>query len=78
MHQSFAEYIDITFFLYTSDKLLKKIRFDADLKKRKYTTEFSKLISENEFQLYKSNVEPYKESADYKLYLKEKWNYKFA
>jgi uridine kinase len=75
MHSSFIPHIDITFFLYTNDDFLKKIRVEADLKKRNYTTEFSKSISENEFYLYKTKVEPYKKNADYILYLKEKWNY---
>lgn len=76
MNSFFLPYIDITIFIYTEDEFLKTIRTEADLMKRNYTSDFSKAISENEFNLYKSNIEPYKETADYLLYLEDKWNYK--
>jgi uridine kinase len=76
MHGSLLPYIDMTVYVYTKDDLLMETRSEADLLKRKYTTDFSKSISESEFNLYKSNIEPYKESADYVLFLKERWDYK--
>ena len=75
MHATFVSYIDLTIFIYTDDALLKTIRSEADLIKRNYTSDFSKSISQSEFNLYKSNIEPYKKNADYVLYLKNKWNY---
>ncbi|WP_299440733.1 hypothetical protein [uncultured Aquimarina sp.] len=75
MHPSFVPYVNVTIFLYTKDVLLKNIRSEADIIKRKYTTDYSKSISESEFELYKSNVYPYKKQADYIIYLKDKWNY---
>lgn len=76
MNPYFLPYIDITIYIYTADQLLKRIRTEADLIKRNYTSDFSKAISENEFNLYKTNIEPYKKTADYILYLKDKWNYR--
>ncbi len=76
MHSSFLPHTDIAFFVYTQDKHLKKIRSEADLIKRNYTIEFSKGISESEFNSYKINVEPYKSKADYLIFLESKWNYK--
>ena len=75
MHSSFLPYIDITIFIYTEDNNLKKIRQEADLIKRNYTIEFSKKIFKSEFNLYKNNIEPYKEKANYLLFLESKWNY---
>ncbi|WP_146092142.1 uridine kinase family protein [Polaribacter filamentus] len=76
MHSSFLPYVDITIFIYTKDEYLKKIRRQADLIKRNYTTEFSEKISENEFNLYKTNIESYREKANYLLFLESKWKYK--
>ncbi|GAB5409353.1 MAG: hypothetical protein BalsKO_17180 [Balneolaceae bacterium] len=78
MHSSFLPYIDITIFVYTKDDLLKKIRKEADLNKRNYTTEFSEKISGIEFNLYKTNVEIYKERANCLLFLEAKWKYKLT
>ena len=78
MHLSFISYIDMTVFLYTKDKFLKAIRREADLVKRNYTIEFSKSTSENEFNLYKANIEPYKNKAEYLIFLESKWNYKMT
>lgn len=75
MHSSFLPYIDITIFVYTKDENLKLIRHEADLIKRNYTIEFSRKIAESELNLYKSNVQAYKEKADYLLFLESKWNY---
>ncbi len=75
MHSSFLPYIDLTIFVYTDDAFLKTIRSEADLVKRNYTSDFSKSISQSEFNLYKSNIETYKNKADYVLYLKNKWDY---
>jgi len=76
MHSSFLPYIDITIFVYTKDEYLKKLRRKADLTKRNYTIEFSKKISESEFSLYKTNVESYREKANYLLFLESEWKYK--
>ena len=76
MHSPFLPYIDISVFVYTKDDDLKTIRREADLIKRNYTTEFSEKISDSEFKLYKTNVEPYKVKANYLLFLESKWNYK--
>ncbi|AXT54680.1 hypothetical protein D1815_02515 [Aquimarina sp. AD1] len=75
MHPSFISNVDMTVFLYTQDRYLKTIRSEADLAKRNYTIEFSKSISEIEFNLYKTNVEPYKSKADCLLFLESKWKY---
>ncbi len=75
MHSSFKPHIDISIFIHTNDTFLKQIRLEADLLKRNYTPTFSETISEKEFNLYKDNIEPYKEKADYLLYLEKKWNY---
>lgn len=76
MHSSFLPYIDITIFIYARDEYLKKIRREADLIKRNYTIEFSEKISEDEFHLYKANIESYREKANYLLFLESKWKYK--
>lgn len=76
MHSSFLPYIDISIFVYTKDGFLKMIRRDADLIKRNYTLKYSEKISESEFNLYKANVEAYKEKSNYLLFLESKWKYK--
>lgn len=78
LNKSFMPFIDKSIFLFTEDSLLKKIRTEADLIKRKYSLEHSNLISDNEFQLYKVNIEPFKENADYQLYLKKKWEFELV
>ena len=75
MHDSLLPFIDISFFVYTNDSDLKKLRLKANLIKKEYTSEYSNSISEKELKLYKSNVEPYKDKATYKLFLKNKWKY---
>lgn len=77
MHPFFLPYIDLAIFLYTDDKYLKSIRHEADITKRNYTPQFSKKISDSEFNAYKANIEPYKKNADYLLLLESKWNYTF-
>ena len=46
LHPSFMPHIDIAFFIYTDDDFLKEIRFEADLQKRNYTSDYSKSIAE--------------------------------
>jgi uridine kinase len=75
MHPSFSSFLDLNIFIYTQDENLKKIRKEADLIKRNYTKEFSNRISEKEFILYKTNIEPYRNKADYLMFLESKWNY---
>lgn len=75
MNQIFSSFVDYTIFIYTNDHDLKKIRTAADLSKRDYTLEFSKKISQKEFDLYKMNIDSFKEIADCKLFLGKKWNY---
>ncbi|MDW3195251.1 MAG: hypothetical protein R8G66_22945 [Cytophagales bacterium] len=78
MHTSFSSFLDLSIFIYTQDENLKKIRKEADLIKRNYTKEFSNQISEKEFGLYKINIEPYRNRADYLIFLESKWNYKLT
>lgn len=75
MHASFVPFVDMSMFVYTNDDDLKTIRSKADQEKRNYTKQYSKRISETEFNVYKTNVEPYMKSADYLLILESKWNY---
>ncbi len=75
MHGSFSSYIDFSVFIYTEDEVLKKIRYEADLTKRKYTTELAKCNSEPEFIEYKKQLEPYRIQANLRLFLKTKWIY---
>ncbi|MFT6337563.1 MAG: hypothetical protein ACJATI_004327 [Halioglobus sp.] len=51
---------------------------EADLLKRSYTPTYAQSIYDSEFKLYKSNVEPNRETADLELNLKEKWCYPFC
>ncbi|MCD2260574.1 uridine kinase family protein [Psychroserpens luteolus] len=76
MHPTFLPYIDMSIFISTNDDVLKQIRRDADLIKRNYTLNFSEQISDSEFNLYKSNIEPYNKLANYKIFLESKWHYK--
>ncbi len=78
MHDSFLPFINLSIFIDTADTDLKNIRTEADLTKRKYSLAYSQSISESEFKLYKSKIEPYKKSADYILRLKDKWNYQLV
>ncbi len=78
MHSSFSSFLDLSIFIYTQDENLKKIRKEADLTKRNYTVEFSNQISEKEFDLYKTNIDPYRNKADYLIFLESKWNYKLT
>ena len=75
MHDSFQTLIDGSFFFYTSDEKLKEIKLEADLTKRNYTREYSRSLYAIEFRLYQQNIEPFKEKADFRLFLKEKWQY---
>ena len=75
LHESIRPFIDLSFFLYTNDDKLKEIRLEADLVKRGYSPEYSEKIYEQEFELYKKNIEPYKTQANFKLFLQEKWHY---
>lgn len=75
MHKSFLFYSDFSVFIYTEDDNLKRIRYEADLTKRNYTTDFAKDNSEPEFIQYKTEIEPYKTQADFRLYLQKKWTY---
>jgi len=75
MHPSFRSYIDISFFVFTEDAKLKKIRKEADLSKRGYTPHYSNEISKKEFDLYKKNIEPYKVKSNDLLFLKSKGEY---
>ena len=76
LHPFFFSLLDFSLFIYTTDVLLKQIRSEADLAKRNYTPEYSKEISELEFQRYKKYVEPLGERADCRLLLKHRWEYK--
>ncbi|MEM9078832.1 MAG: hypothetical protein AAGC43_17460 [Bacteroidota bacterium] len=78
MYFSFLPHVDMTVFLYTNDRYLKTIRSEADITKRNYTIEFSKSVSENEFISYKTNVAPYRNRADYLIFLESKWSYKLT
>lgn len=75
MHDLFLPYIDYSIFIYTADDTLKKIRYEADLRKRHYSPEFAKSNSESEFNYYKSHILPYRQQADLVLFLQKKWNY---
>ena len=77
MYKPFLPFINLSFFFYTNDTKLREIKLAADLTKRNYTPEYSKKIYDGEFKLYKKNIEPFKEAADFKIYLKEKWHYNF-
>ena len=75
MHKNFRPYIDLSVFIYTENCTLKKIRFEADLNKRKHSVDFANSNSEFEFLKYKSNIEPYKTQANYQLFMGRKWQY---
>jgi len=75
LNTKFSHFIDFSLFIYTSDESLKEIRSHADLTKRGLSDEESQLNSEPELQLYKSNVEPYINSANIRLQLKDSWEY---
>lgn len=77
LHESILPFLDLTFFIYTSDRQLKEIKLAADLVKRGYSVEYSLALYDKELVLYKKNIEPLKEKADFKLKLKEKWDYEF-
>lgn len=76
MHGYFSPYIDLSIFIYTEDSALKKIRFEADLNKRKHSIDFANANSEFEFTKYKINIEPYKMQANHRLFIEEKWRYR--
>lgn len=75
LHETILPFIDLSFFLYTEDQMLKKIKLAADLIKRGYSPEYSKKIYPAEFELYKQHIEPMQEKADYRLFLQDKWQY---
>ncbi|WP_394751242.1 uridine kinase family protein [Spongiimicrobium salis] len=75
MYSKFTPYIDTSVFIYTGDEYLKRIRKESDLIKRNYTVEYSDEISQSEFNLYKTCIEPYKNKSNYLLFLESKWNY---
>ncbi len=75
MHEQFSPHVDLSVFVYTSDDALKKLRFKADLTKRNLTVETAENNSESEFFEYKKQIEPYKEHADFRLFLERKWSY---
>lgn len=75
MHESFLPLVDLSFYIYTDYKKLKEIKLEADLIKRGYSLEYSKKIYDDEFELYKKNIEPFKEEADFRLFVKNKWHY---
>ncbi|MEL7123210.1 MAG: hypothetical protein AAFO07_27425, partial [Bacteroidota bacterium] len=75
MHELVQPLIDLSFFFYTTDELLKEIKLEADLVKRKYTTKYSRKIYDKEFRIYKRNIKPFIEKADFMIFLKEKWKY---
>ncbi len=75
MHEMLIPYINFSVFVYTEDDLLRSIRLEADIAKRKQSAEFSRSNEVAEFNYYKREVEPYKKQADCLLYLKKKWKY---
>ncbi len=76
MHECFDSHTDLSVFIYTEDNILKRIRFDADLTKRKHSVEFANSNSEPEFIEYKTQIEPYIFRADHKLFMERKWQYR--
>lgn len=75
MHSSFNDLIYYSIFIYTSDQLLKEIRHQADITKRKQSVKQSLAHLEIEFNLYKKHVEPNKYKADKLIELSKKWLY---
>jgi uridine kinase len=75
MHAQFSPHVDLSVFVFTSDDVLKKLRLKADVTKRNMTIETAENNSESEFFEYKKQIEPYKEHADFRLFLERKWSY---
>jgi uridine kinase len=78
LNQSFKHDIDMSVFIFTGDQELRKIRTDSDIHKRGLSLEQSLEISDIELNNYKRHVEPYREISEYKVWLENKWNYKFV
>ena len=75
MDKLLLPYIDYSIFIFTSDENLRLIKYEADITKRGYTKAYSEKIYNAEFELYKKNIEPFKNVADCKIMLLNKWNY---
>lgn len=75
LHEAILPFVDLSFFFYANDKKLQQLKLEADLVKRGYTSEYSKKIYWSEFELYKQNIEPLGEKADFRLHLQDKWQY---
>lgn len=75
LEDSMLPLIDLSFFIDTDYEKLKAIKLEADLVKRGYSPEYSQKIYDKEFKLYKRNIEPFKAKADFRLLLKNKWQY---
>ena len=74
----FRQFIDCAFFIYTDDLQLRKIRSAADISKRGMSEAQSSAISAQEFDSYKTHIEPFKALADYQVLLREKWQYQLG
>lgn len=77
MHETLNSFITKSLFVYTDDALLRKIRLEADLVKRKQSIATSQKTEPKEFEKYKKFVEPYKKSATWHLFLEKKWEFSF-
>lgn len=75
MRKLLQPYINYSIFIFTTNEKLKKIKQEADLVKRSYSKEYSEQLYEKEFELYKRNIEPFKNMADCKVSLSTKWKY---
>lgn len=75
MHETILPYVDYSIFIYADESAFKKIRFDADLTKRRLSVEVAGLNTEPEFLLYKKLVAPYRQNANIQLLLQKKWEY---
>lgn len=77
MHPLIAPFVDFSIFIFTSDKLLCRIRGEADLRKRKLTEIEADRHERRELEHYYKYVHSYKDSCDVRLYLDRRWHYQF-
>jgi len=78
MHSSLATFVDFSIFLFTSDELLRRIRKEADMIKRRLSPEEAERQATSEMDNYHQYVHLYKAACDVCLYVDEQHQYHLA
>lgn len=75
MHPSLASLVDFSIYIFTSEAELRRIRREADLKKRKLTNIEANEHEASELESYYRYVHPYKTACNVSIYLDQHWHY---